>query len=546
MRTQIKRILRHTVQHGLSFLFVCILSLVLIQPDKFEVGYQQSSNDYVLAAYEDILNSAEENDGSIAFESLIVGEDGQAKITYVVQWWDTLGKIAKNFGTTISTIISANNLEWVGIHPGDRLTITYNEGIIYEIGEPISLTKFAADFELNVEDLLTLNYLDDPLTELEIGTQLFVDLNKVEAVERGLLEKKQHEMLTINIPQPSDADLIWQPSTDSPVMTDPSEEQLPSEEDIQPEADIDQKVISAEETEQHLQNIEEEELPDTLDSPEDVEETQDLCGENKCELDGECYTKPDNAVCTSQDSKNARKCGEGYEEKGRKCIEISSRCPEHQCEHDNKCYTRPNNSICTPEDRNNARKCEEGFEENGKLCIAIPAEVTPKSIPTAAPTPPTNDTIAPDEIINTAPNPSAKKEEIVAKRYFNPRNAWFPGYGRWAGHCTEYAAYYRWKHYGINLRDYIRGNAWARYSNAANAGLSVGQIPTVWSIVVMKYGSSGRSSYGHAAIVTQVDLTNRMVRVQDANFLGRFVVTDHWIDMDSIENPIVWYIYPGT
>ncbi|USN55909.1 MAG: CHAP domain-containing protein [Candidatus Peribacteria bacterium] len=318
------------------------------------------------------------------------------------------------------------------------------------------------------------------------------------------------------------------------------EEQL---QDTRPEIlPSEQVVISAEETDQHLKSLGKEEPT--------PEESSSLCGENKCELNGKCFTKPENAICSTEVQGNAWACKEGFEEKGRSCVAIPqapvSLCPDNQCELNGKCYNKPDNASCDANSKDNAWVCNEGFEEKGRSCVALPQAAKPvekAAEPKPAETPKTTE---PEEakIVTLTPKTTSssngsKDEEIVSQWYFNPRKAGFGGDGWGGGHCTEYAAYYWWKNYDISLRQYIRGNAGQWYDNAANAGLSVGQTPSVGAIIVMKFGSSGWSSYGHVGIVTEVDLTNRMVRIQDANFMGRYIVTDHWVDMDSEDNPII-------
>jgi len=62
------------------------------------------------------------------------------------------------------------------------------------------------------------------------------------------------------------------------------------------------------------------------------------------------------------------------------------------------------------------------------------------------------------------------------------------------------------KEYGISTN--WRGNAWAWYKNASAAGWAVGQTPEIGSIIVMRNGVGGRSSYGHVGIVTSIDRDN--------------------------------------
>lgn len=60
----------------------------------------------------------------------------------------------------------------------------------------------------------------------------------------------------------------------------------------------------------------------------------------------------------------------------------------------------------------------------------------------------------------------------------------------------------------------------------------------------MKNGAGGRGSYGHVGIVKSIDRDNREVMIEDMNYVGRYIASQHWVDMDSQSNPIIGYVYP--
>lgn len=129
-------------------------------------------------------------------------------------------------------------------------------------------------------------------------------------------------------------------------------------------------------------------------------------------------------------------------------------------------------------------------------------------------------------------NQSDWSAKIVERWYYNPQvNNWF-----YAWHCTWYVADQLFREY----RPWW-GNAKDRYNNAKNAGYKVGQTPTYWSIVVIKYGSGYWTSYWHVAIVRDIDWNSRKILIDEMNYSWRFIVTKRWIDMDS--GKITWYIY---
>lgn len=161
---------------------LCMFSLVITQPERFAVAYKPA-NDHVYAAYADLLEQAnQQDDGALHFETLVVGGDQDPQLIYIVRPGDTLSQIAKMFGTTTAAIMESNGISNPNqLRAGSRITITYKEGVIYEIKQATTLEDFAQTYELNVDDLLTLNYIDDPKAPLYIGQQIVLDLNKDEA-----------------------------------------------------------------------------------------------------------------------------------------------------------------------------------------------------------------------------------------------------------------------------------------------------------------------------------------------------------------------------
>ncbi len=112
------------------------------------------------------------------------------------------------------------------------------------------------------------------------------------------------------------------------------------------------------------------------------------------------------------------------------------------------------------------------------------------------------------------------------------------GYAGFAkGYCTSYAASRRKDIFGNDDKAF-RGNASSWLSNAKKAGNATGKTPKVWSIAVFAPGKWA-SSYGHVAIVEQVDASNGKIVITDMNYKWRNIVTKRVIDPDSA----AWYIY---
>jgi len=110
---------------------------------------------------------------------------------YIVQPWDTLGKISIMFWTTISHIQKVNNLTpGKPIKPNQKLIITDEEkGFIYTIEKKENVSIFAKKYDLNLNDLLTLNYIQDDTEILQKWQEIFINIDLEKSYEVGLKEK---------------------------------------------------------------------------------------------------------------------------------------------------------------------------------------------------------------------------------------------------------------------------------------------------------------------------------------------------------------------
>ncbi len=449
---------------------------------------------------------------------MVVGGEQDPQLIYIVRPGDTLSDIAKTFGTTSTAIMEANGMTNANqLRAGSRISITYKEGVIHEIKEPpLSLEEFANKYELNLDDLLTLNYIEDPKATLQVGQQIFLDLNRFEAEEKGLVEKREFQALDLGTDDAL-ADTEQQPIAMNMPDERPTEDAPSGEDDVlmeqAPWVDDKQQVITAEQTEQHLKNLmSQKELAKLAH-----EEAQKAAERNAQEQQKQSEAKKNADAAAAEKARvEAEKINQLETKKQQ---EAGIVCDANQCLHDGNCWSRPENAYCSPEDPKNAWICKEGFRDTGKECVAQEAEK-----PAVKKASPTN-----------------KIGTITKQRYFNPYDAGYSnGWG--GGHCTHYAGYYRWKEYGISTN--WRGNAWAWYKNASAAGWAVGQTPEIGSIVTMRNGVGGWGSYGHVGIVVSIDWDNREILVEDMNYVGRYIASQHWVSMDSDSNPIIGYIYP--
>ena len=73
-----------------------------------------------------------------------------------------------------------------------KLVVSDNEeGILYVVQKEWSLRLFAEFYRLNLEDLMTLNYISDDSEILYPGQELFINVSEQRAYDIGLLEKAQ-------------------------------------------------------------------------------------------------------------------------------------------------------------------------------------------------------------------------------------------------------------------------------------------------------------------------------------------------------------------
>jgi LysM repeat protein len=78
-----------------------------------------------------------------------------------------LSKIASKFGTTVSQIKKTNGIAGA-IQPNQKLIITSEEnGLLYTIPAKINILVFANKYSLNIDDLMSLNYIQDETEMLQ-------------------------------------------------------------------------------------------------------------------------------------------------------------------------------------------------------------------------------------------------------------------------------------------------------------------------------------------------------------------------------------------
>lgn len=521
---QAKTIVKSLMKNMKPVIFLVLFAYVIaLAPDKlFVTDSYQNRNNVVRAAYEQMLLESTKNNtnwSSIAFDSMIVDVDnGKSAITYAIAPGDTLESIASQFWTTVEELHKTNDIsDPNSLRTGTKLVISYTEGVPYVLPTTQTIAEFTQKHGINREDFMAINYFDDKDMPLDEGRQVILPLNELEAEKKWLLPKEEFVMLALQEPE---------------VVAEP---ELPVEEVVEPEViepeesaptpwqdtGYTQTIITAEQTQEHLENLKKQQ--------EEERKQREL------------------AAAQVIEQKEQQPQNTGWEKPAPEVLptQPSNPCKENQCFFNSQCRSKPENSVCTPNDTKNAWACMGGFTENGKKCVPVPKQEAPAAVAVVQPQPQVAAAPAveaPAVVEKPVVKAVAKWERtILAQRYSNytAMDDFVPsGFAR--GHCTEAAAYYRYKNHGINIRTAWKwGNAIQRTKRAEDAGYVVNNTPAVGAIMITNIGG-GYSKFGHAAYVTEVDRDNGVVKIIDQNYVGRHITTEQLVPIDEA----ISYIHP--
>lgn len=154
--------------------------------------FGSSGSDALLAVNPNFIGS-EENQIGINPDNINISDSGDdfSIISYIVQEGDTLEKISKEFWVPINDLKKLNKIGGE-VKPWMKLIVSDNEEwILYVVQKEWSLKLFAEFYRLNLEDLMTLNYISDDSEILYPWQELFVNITEQRAYDIGLLEKAQ-------------------------------------------------------------------------------------------------------------------------------------------------------------------------------------------------------------------------------------------------------------------------------------------------------------------------------------------------------------------
>jgi len=531
---------------------------LIVQPSLFQLQQQTIIPAGAVFA-QNIPGNVDENGWEFQLEMLVWWDNSEGKIIYVVRAWDTLSDIAKNFWLTTRALRESNNMSISNANTlikGQKLEIDFDqEQIIYEVNQSSSVADFADEYDLEIDDLMTLNYFGSPQEMMEPGQQLFLDLTREEAEVKDLrqqpvytkpewlIEELPLEMMDMADDEPSQPivvdDLVIDVSETIDILKPDTTVTRTEIEELIDIPEPQQRIISAEETTNQLEqqkiDLEKAIQEEQNQIEKDRLEAEKKVLEEKLAAEAEIIKKAEEQklAAIQQQVITAEQTTEKLEtppapepeveqvvikaEETTQQIKQLVECWSNKCLHNDKCRSFPANASCAPEDGDNAWVCNDWYVDTNRSCV--------------------------DQATYDAQTATRGTEPVKSSTssqyYFNPYNDGYAN-GRAGWHCTHYAWRYRWKHYGIMTN--WRWNWWQRYRNASAAWRQTGQTPEVWAIFVWSSGSGVRSSYGHVGVVTAVDRASNSIKVSDMNYAGRYIVTERWMPING--KWMIGYVYP--
>jgi surface antigen len=481
------------LKNARHLVFLMIFSCMILQPQRFFV--EPPTRDItqgVYASYDQLIEQSKQQNWSLVFDGLVIDDDGQTTITYKIVAGDTLSSIAQDFGTTVQALVEKNWLQAnQTLRKGQELIISFTENFVYAVEEQSTLQAFADKYQLNIDDLMSLNYLTPPSVEIQVGQELILPLTKSEAKAKGLVGTEEFIPLDIEPEENLRAD--------EPTEEEEPQAALPPTERSVWIDDSNQQVITPEQTEQHLKSLEEQKAQQIAEN--EAKELQRQQTEREREAQ---KLKEQELAKIKQQTPSTTPSAQ-------------NECGTNQCLHDGSCRTKPAHAVCAPADPINAWKCEAGYTDTGRSCVK-------------------------QTTVQATTSKTAQKKVnsgVISQWYFNARKAGYPNdRGRAQGHCTQYVDYRRWKNMGV--RTYRRGNARLWYGNAAKAWATVSKTPKYGAAAVFAAGTNSYRGYGHVGVVIDIDRDNNLILIEEQNYVGTYVVSQRRVSM----NQPIGYVYP--
>lgn len=503
------------------------------------------------------------------------GSDEGVVITYLIERWDTLSSIAKQFGTTTSEISEENNIV-VGstLRVGQPLVITFEEWTVVPVPETMTIKTFTQKYWLDYEEFLSINYFDEWADLLEKDEEVFVQLNEQEALRVWLLQKEDFVRLDFAQPEPKEVDV--QDQIDTP---EPSQEMIDLVNDIvnediaESEVDIDERDLEELQENQELSNYQQQVInsewseynPITSEVYEqviiDAQETQQyleaLKQKKKEELEAarraeEEKVKAQEAERLAQIAREqqlAQEERERIEEEARQA-QLRAQQAQQEAEQariqaqqaERQAAIAAQQAVWIEQDYIAPPiVCWENQCAHNDRCYSKP------EFSECAPHDPNEAWICRwwyveswGDCVKNIPAP-ASDWKILKQRYFNPHKADSRVRGWWAWQCTAWVAYLWAQNFGIDMRRdlWMRWNAAVWWARAREVGLTTSKTPIPWSI-----WRTARSHwyYWHVVYVDEVYADEWLMLVTDMNYRWAYQFTQRIERIDRMD----WFIYPPS
>ncbi len=103
--------------------------------------------------------------------------------------------IASKFGTTISRIKKVNTITGP-IRPNQVLVISEDDGLLYAMKSTMNVKLFAEKYDLNLQDIMTVNSIADESEILHKGQELFLNITRERSYDVGLFPRPKPIIIT--------------------------------------------------------------------------------------------------------------------------------------------------------------------------------------------------------------------------------------------------------------------------------------------------------------------------------------------------------------
>ena len=145
-----------------------------------------------------ILKEEISDDSTINPSDIYIDDNLPGVVYYIVQPGDTLSKIAANFGVTVSHLKKINKLSSDIIKPGDKLTITDQDGFVYVAKWTTTVADLAKKFEIKPEDIVDANSLTSVDYAFQTGDEIFIPMSS-DQYNKWLQKHKKTNVQLVNV-----------------------------------------------------------------------------------------------------------------------------------------------------------------------------------------------------------------------------------------------------------------------------------------------------------------------------------------------------------